>query len=201
MKWFFDMENPVMRALSAVADLIILNLLTLLCSLPVITAGAAIIAMNTVCLRIIRNEDGSMLKDYFRAFGKNLKKGILLWFLILICGALLVLDYFAARAYIQILCPVIAAMGVMVLTLSVYAFGLLARYENSLFGTLKNAVFLSIGFFPRTLVMMVFSLVFWLLSIQFIRFGAPILLMFGLSLPCYVCILLMNPIFLKLENK
>ena len=78
MKWFFDMENPVMRTLSTIADLIILNLLTVLCSLPIITAGTAIIALNTVSLRIIRNEDGSLMKDFFQAFTKNLKKGTLL---------------------------------------------------------------------------------------------------------------------------
>lgn len=201
MKWFFDMENPVMRALSTVADLIILNLLTLLCSLPIVTAGAAIIAMNSVSIRIVRNEDGNLLKDYFHAFAANWKKGTVLWLLTLLCAVLLIADYFAAKAYISLLCPVIAAMGVLALTLAIYAFALLARYENTLGGTLKNAVSLAVGFFPRTLGMVLFTVVFWLLTIQYIRFGAPILLMFGLSLPCYVCVLLMNPIFIKIENK
>lgn len=201
MKWFFDMENPVMRALSTVADLIILNLLTLLCSLPIVTAGAAVVAMNTVSIRIIRNEDGNLLKDYFHAFAANWKRGTVLWLLVLLCAVLLIADYFAAKAYIPVLCPVIAAMGVLALTLAIYAFALLARYENTLGGTLKNAVSLAVGFFPRTLGMILFTVVFWLLTIQYLRFGAPILLMFGLSLPCYVCILLMNPIFIKLENK
>ena len=201
MKWFFHMENPVMSALSVVADLIILNLLTVLFSLPVVTAGAAITAMNTVSLRIIRNEDGSIVKDFFRAFTANLKKGILLWLLVLFCAVLLAADYFAAKAYIPVLCPVIFAMGLLVLTLAIYAFALIARYDNTLPGTLKNAVSLAIGFFPKTLAMIVFTLAFWLLSIQFIRYGAPVLLMFGLSLPGYVCMLLINPIFIKLENK
>ena len=42
MKWFFNMDNPVMRTLSMLADIVILNLLTLFCSLPIITAGAAV---------------------------------------------------------------------------------------------------------------------------------------------------------------
>lgn len=200
MKWFFDMENPVMRTLGVVADLILLNLLTVLCSLPAITAGTAIIAMNSAAIRIIRNEDGGVVKDFFHAFTANLKKGILLWLLVLLCAVLLVLDYFAAMAYIPVLCPAVLAMGLMILTLAIYTFALMARYENTLRGTLKNAVSLAIGFFPKTLAMVVFSLAFWLLSFQFLRYGAPILLMFGLSLPCYVCILLMNPIFTKIEN-
>ena len=45
MKWFFDMNNPVMRTLSTLADIVVLNLLTLLCALPVITGGAALTAL------------------------------------------------------------------------------------------------------------------------------------------------------------
>ena len=44
------MENPVMRALSTTADLIMLNLLTILCCLPVVTVGAALTALNTAAI-------------------------------------------------------------------------------------------------------------------------------------------------------
>ena len=60
MKWFFDMDNPVMRTLSMLADVIVLNLLTLLCSLPIVTAGAAITALNDACIRLVRLEDGEI---------------------------------------------------------------------------------------------------------------------------------------------
>lgn len=201
MKWFFDMDNPVMRTLSVVADLIILNLLTLCCSIPVVTAGAAITAMYDVAIHIIRNEDGSMVKDYFRSFAANFKRSTLLWLLLIAAAALLYFDYLAAAAFVPVLSTVICAMAVMVLVIALYAFALLARYENTLAATLKNAVSLAIGYFPKTLAMAVFFIGFWLLAITFIQYGAPILFMFGLSLPCYVCVLLMNEIFNKLENK
>ena len=95
----------------------------------------------------------------------------------------------------------IAATTLMVFTLSLYTFALLARYENTLFATLKNGAKLAIGYFPKTLGMVVFSLGFWLLTFRFFRYGAPILIMFGLSLPCYVSVLLMNGMFTKLEKK
>ena len=82
-----------------------------------------------------------------------------------------------------------------------YAFAMLARYENTLPRTLKNALLLAVGYFPRTLGMTVFAVGLWLLAIQFLRYGAPTLFLFGLSLPCYVCILLMRGIFAKLENQ
>ena len=112
----------------------------------------------------------------------------------------LIVDYLAAGNAVSILRPVISAIALLVLMLGQYAFAMLARYENTLRGTLKNALLLSIGYFPRTLAMAVFAAALWLLAIQFLRYGAPILFLFGFSLPCYVTILLMQGIFAKLEN-
>lgn len=200
MRWFFDMDNPVMRTLSVVADLIFLNLLTMVCCLPVVTAGAALTALNATVIQILRGEETAPVKDYFRAFRKNFKKGCVMGLLFLVIFPLLYVDYVAAQTFIPVLCPVIAAMALLVLILGLYGFALLARYENTLRGTLKNALLLAVGYFPKTLAMAVFTVALWLLSIQFLRYGAPILFLFGLSLPCYVCILLMQGIFANLEK-
>lgn len=200
MRWFFDMENPVMRTLSVVADLIVLNLLTILCCLPVVTAGAALTALNATVIQILRGEESAPAKDFFRAFRENFKKGSAMGLLFLLFFLMLYVDYLAAQTFIPALCPVIAALALLVLTLGLYAFALLARYENTLWGTLKNALLLAVGYFPKTLGMAVFAVALWLLAVQFLRYGGPILFLFGLSLPCYVCILLMQGIFANLEK-
>lgn len=201
MKWFFDMNNPVMRTLSMIADVVVLNLLTLLCSLPVITAGAAFTALNDACIRFVRNEDGELVRDYFRAFKANFKNATLLWLLFLAAAVILYFDYLAALAYVPQLRAGVAAIALIVLTIAFYAFALLARYENSLRTTLQNAVKLAVGFFPRTLVMLVFAVVFWLACIHWYSFGSLILLLAGLSLPVYLNAVLLSGIFEKLENK
>ena len=200
MRWLFDMENPVMRSLSTVADLIVLNLLTLLCCLPLFTIGAALTALNAAAIKIVRGEETAPVKDYFRDFRQNFKKGTGMGLLFLLVFAVLGADYLAAGRFVPILRPVLAAMALFLMTLGQYAFSLLARYENSIQGTLKNALLLAVGYFPRTLGMAVFAVALWLLSVQFLRYGAPILFLFGLSLPCYVTILLMQTVFHNLEN-
>ena len=65
---FFDMDSPVMRTLNKVADLMWLNILTLVCCLPVITAGASITAMHYVLLKMVRNEESYITKDFFKSF-------------------------------------------------------------------------------------------------------------------------------------
>ncbi len=199
MRQIFDMDNPFMRTLSMVADLLILNVLTMVCSLLVVTAGPALTALYDRTLSMARMEDAYIIKPFFRAFKLNLKKGLLLGLLFLVLAALLYFDYYAAKTFVPALSPVIAGIGVLVLAVLEYAFALLARYENTIWGTLKNAVALAIAYFPRTLAMVVFSLALWLLCWQYLSWGSLVLLICGVSLPAFVNALLLNGVFKKLE--
>ena len=49
----FNLDNPFMLALNKLADLIILNFLTMICCIPVITIGASMTALNYVALKIV----------------------------------------------------------------------------------------------------------------------------------------------------
>lgn len=200
IKKLFSSDNPLMKALSIAADLLILNILTLVLSLPLVTMGAAVTAMNDIVIRIVRGEEGYTVKPYFHAFAANLKKGTFLGLIIIAAGALLYFDYLAAKTYIPIMKAGVIAIGVIVLAVSFYAFALLARYENSFGATLKNALILTIGNFPRTLFMVVCAVAMWVACINFTQFGIPILILFGLSLPCYVNCLFLNGVFRKLEG-
>ena len=200
MKWFFDMDNPVMRTLSRAADLIVLNLLALLCSLPIVTAGAALTALFDQAIRLVRGEDYGVAKGFLRAFRLNFKTATLLWLLFLAAGLVIGLDYAAALTYVPVMRTAILALSLLLLAVLLYAFGLLARYENTVRGTLKNAVSLAVAYFPRTLGMLLFTVGLWLVCVFFFRIGTPILLMFGLSLPAYFCALLLSGVFQRLEN-
>ena len=200
MKKLFDMDNPVMRALSVAADLLILNILTLICSLPIITMGAAFTAMNDVCIRIVRGEEGYIFKGFFRSFASNFKKGTLLGLVLIACALFLYYDYFAALTYIPQMRFGILAMAVILFAVCQYAFALLARYENTFGAMLKNAAALTVGYFPSTLIMVVFAVALWLLSLRFPQVGGPVLIMFGFSVPCYINALLLKGVFNKLDE-
>lgn len=200
MKRLFDMDNPLMQALGILADLMVLNLLTIVCSLPVLTAGAALTALNATANRILRGEEHSVTGDYFRSFRENFSKGVGMGMLFTLVMLVLLADFWAATQWMPVLRPVFAALALLTLMLGQYAFALLARYENTLLETLKNACLLAVGYFPRTLAMAVFAAALWLLSVQFLRYGAPILFLFGLSLPCYVTLLLLQSVFSQLDH-
>lgn len=197
----FDMDNPLMRALGGICDLLVLNLLTVLCALPVVTAGAAFTALYDVLLRIVRREDDGVVRGFFRAFRSNLKKGSALGLIFLLAFAVLLVDYNLADAFAPMLRVAVVAAALIVCATALYAFALLARYENTLLQTLKNAATLSVAFFPRTLGLLVFTVALWLLCLHFFTIALPVLLMFGLSLPAYIGALLFDPMFQNLEHK
>ena len=200
MKKIFSMDNPLMKALSIAADLLVLNLLTVVLSIPVITMGPAIIAMNEIIIHIVRGEEGYTVQPYFKAFKANFKKGVLMSLILAAAGAILYFDYLAALAYIPMMKAGIIAIGIIILAISFYAFALLARYENTFRGTLKNAALLAVGNFPKTLFMTVCAVGLWIVCIHFYQFGIPILILLGLSLPCYVNILLINSVFRQMDG-
>ena len=200
LKKIFDFDNPFMQALSTAGDLIILNMLTLLCCLPVVTAGAAWTALHDVIYKMVLQEETYPAKMFFKSFRLNLKRGIITGLIFIGLAVLVYLNYLAASATLPTLRYVSLALGLLLLAIGNYAFALTARFENTLKETLKNAGKLAVGWFPRTLGMVVFQAAVYIGCIHFYNIGVPLLFLFGFSIPCYVCALLYRPIFKKLEE-
>ena len=62
-----------MSFLSKLADLMILNVITLICCVPIVTVGASLSSMYYVLLRLRQEETSFVTKDFFHAFRQNLK--------------------------------------------------------------------------------------------------------------------------------
>ena len=85
---FLKPDSPVMNFLSILADLIILNLLFIICSLPIVTFGAAYSAKYYVAMKIMRGEDTGTIIPFFKAFGRNFKQATVSWMIMLLAIAL-----------------------------------------------------------------------------------------------------------------
>ena len=86
-------DNPVIRILNRCTDLVVLNLLFLLCCIPVVTIGAALAAMISVTLRSVRYGDGYVVQHFFKAFRENFRRSTMVWLGAMLFGGLLVLDF------------------------------------------------------------------------------------------------------------
>ena len=94
MNQLFNIDNPVMQFISKIFDLVILNLIFILFSIPVITMGASLCGMYYVSLKIVRGEDPYIWKNFFKAFRQNFKQGTLVWILLLLIFAFLGTDFY-----------------------------------------------------------------------------------------------------------
>ena len=84
---FLNIDSPFMQFMNKVADLMILNLLTIVCMIPIITTGAALTAMHYQVLKIVRDEECYIVKGYFKAFRENFKQSTAIWLIMLVIGA------------------------------------------------------------------------------------------------------------------
>ncbi len=200
----FDLDSPLMNVLNKMADLMWLNILTMICCIPIITAGAAFTSMHYVALKIVRNEESYITKAFFKSFKTNFRQATLIWLMILLVAAILGGDYYiitkSGIQFSQVLVVLIMAAGVLVICTALYVFPVLAKFDNTIMGTIRNAFIMSILQLPKTVVMFVmafFPLIIYLVSLRLI----PIIFLFGFSLPAYASAMLYNKFFQKLEDQ
>jgi len=198
----FNLDNPVWNFMGKVADLVILNILAIICSIPVFTIGASWTALYFVTIRMVRKEEGYVIKDFFRSFKENFKQATIIWLLVLVVAAVFTGDILIYNMMPdkvpQIIIVVVVALGFLALSTVVYVFPLLARFENTTKNTIKNAFLLSIVNIPQTvtaIILMVLPVVLTLFVLELF----PIIIMVGVSLPAFLTSLMLVRIFRKLE--
>ena len=76
----------------AMADLLLLNFLTLFCSLPIITVGPALCGLYTVTLKIARDEPVETIRMFFAALKKNFFQGLILGSIAVFAAIVIVVD-------------------------------------------------------------------------------------------------------------
>lgn len=186
----FSVDGGIYKFMTSLATIFKVNMLWLLCSLPIVTIGAATIAAYDVTLKMVDDEEGYVASQFFKAFKANLKKGIPLGMLNLVCIYIAWLDFslFEQLKDNPMILLVMGILAVAVFTLGfLYAYPLQARYENTIFRTLENSFNISIRYFGRTvfllfIVLIEVIIIFWNLTTIFV--GAligPACIMFTIS--------------------
>lgn len=89
---FFNPDSRVMCALSRLADLMLLNLAVLVCSLPVLTIGASAAALFAAVRDLINERGGSILRAYFVHWRREARRATLLFLPFLLPFAVILFD-------------------------------------------------------------------------------------------------------------
>lgn len=152
-------DSPVMDFISTTADLIILDLLFIICSIPVVTFGAAYSAKYYVAMKKVRGEETGTIIPFFKAFKRNFKQSTIVWAVMLAAYALIGLDWqwvlYNGWANTPLIYKIgVIAFSVIALLITLAVFPVIARYEMKTTEVFKAALILIvIRFIPLVLIL------------------------------------------------
>lgn len=187
---FFSIDSPFYRFMQRLWDVCKLNLIWLLFSLPVITIGGSTIAAFSVTLKMTEEREGDIIRDFIKGFKENWKQGIPMSVLMFVCPLAVWYDFQLFNNMTENALPflIVGMFAAYIFTLSlVYAFALLARYENTVINCLMNSFRLSMKYFGRTLILiavLVVEFVIWFWNYTTIFVGlliGPVCVMYTIS--------------------
>ena len=154
----FSVDSPLYRFLNRLLDILKLNFLWILGSIPIFTIGVSTTAAMSVALKLADDEEGYIAKSYFEAYKAIFKQGVPMGLIFLIAWYAVYLDFqlFGAVKNNPVILLIIGMVSVfLVIIAMIYAFPLLARYENTVIRTIQNSMDISRKYFGKTLILVI----------------------------------------------
>lgn len=184
---FLSLNNPIGRAVGKAFDLAVLNVLFIVTCIPVFTIGTAVTSLYQVMLKLVKDEEGSIVKGYFGAFKENFKKATLCFIPISMVFAVLLWNlYWYAMGYLDSLTMKIAIIAGLVLLgmIAEIVFVWQARFINSIREIWHNAIYFVLRYFFVHLMFMAITLG-WLYIMIFVPGFWIVGIGFAFSLPAF----------------
>lgn len=173
---FFSVESPIYKFMQSLWDILKLNFMWIIFCIPIVTIGGSTIAAFSVLLRMSEDQEGNVIKDFWKAFKENWKQGILIGLLPPICFEAVFLDFQLYNAVengvLGILIVGCFSAYIFIFCL-IYVFPLLARYDNTVINSIKNSFRIGMKFFGRTFLLLVIIavevlIIFWNPTTKFV---------------------------------
>ena len=151
-------DSPVMDFLRTVTNLVIVNILFIICSIPVITFGAAYSAKYYVAMKVIRGEGTGVFIPFFKAFKRNFKQATAVWIIMLVAIFLIIFDWrwityngWSNTEFVYKFFVIFFSFAVLLMSMAI--FPTIARYDMKTSELFKAAfIFIIIKFIPLVLI-------------------------------------------------
>ena len=203
----FSLDNGIMRFFSRVYDIVILNIMFIICCIPVVTFGASVTAMYSVTLKMARNEESHIVRGFLKAFKENLKQGAIMGIIAIIIVAFIILDLKIIGMIgdnklniIKVLCYAVAIWAYIIF---LYAFPILSRFSLTIKQVFKNSFIISIVNIKWTILLILLNIPFVLMLLYSgvaMMLLFTILIIFGFSTMALIQSFIFRNIFDKYEE-
>lgn len=206
MNSLFNLENPFMQFLFRVSDLIILNLIFMLSCIPVVTIGASISALHSVCLKIVRGQESYMWQGFWKAFRQNFKQGTVLWIISIMIFFVIHMDFTILNAgdhplfgYVKV---ALGSVTAILFSMFIYVFPIISHFKCTIRQAIKNSLFMTIGHLPFSILLVVmYGLIFFLatLNVKMLALVIAVATICGFSVVTLTACIIFDRIFKKYE--
>jgi len=187
----FNYDGPFLSTMSRMADLFWLNILFVVCCIPIFTIGAASTALYYVTLKMVKDEESYITKAFFKSFKDNFKQATAIWLIFVVIITIMISDLFIINGgtFVNITMNgniskvVLVAVGIIAIVVSfvmTYVFAILAQFDNTVKNTIKNSFLISVRHLPYTVLMIVITLIPLVLIYFDFRFLLLVVIMFSL---------------------
>ena len=208
----FNYDNPVWRFIGKLGDLILLNLLWTVCSIPVITIGASTTAVYYVTLKMVRDENDSTVRSFFHSFKDNFKQATAIWAIFLAVGLILAFDiwfFVTGQAPVpgiagNLMTAISGGMAILYLFTYIYVFPIQARFYNPVKYTIRNAFIMLIRHLFQTVGIVCMDILIVIGAIASLFYMPQIFalfILFGMPLMAFANSYLFVPIFKRYSPK
>lgn len=196
-------DTPAAKLWRLLADLMIVNLLSLICSFGIITIGASLTAMYAVLFHRERNEGNvAIVKTFFKSFVSNFWKATLLELIVVLLAVIASGDYWYAinmeqpvRTLFTVVAVMVAAIGAILFLMS---FPQLASFTNTLKGYLKNSFLLTFAAPWAMLAALAAWVIPWVLAFTvedlLVELGV-LYLLWGFAFPAWVSVKVLDKLY------
>lgn len=184
---FFDFEGPFFQAFEKIADIIILNIIFIICCLPVITIGASLTALSCITQKMARKEEGYIVRGFFSSFKRNFIQATVIWIILMIFGGVLYVDVRVISGTLSgvaftMFTAFILLSGIVYLFVFMYVFPVLAKFDNTVINTMRNALILSFRCLPWTFLLILLTAVPLIAGYFYMQIAIPVYIFAGFSL-------------------
>lgn len=189
-----SIENPFFEFMGKIGDIMIINLLFLLCSVPVITIGASVSAMYKAFGEMEEETYISPFKSFKNAFLSSFKKSIPAWLLSLVTGLILVFDLMfvtkaPANIFWHITGMVTGCLMFLWLLIICWLFPAALFKEGTLKDMVKRSMFLAVRNFLYTFLMVLLDLIpviCFILGDYYAALVAPVYFIIGFGITALI---------------
>ncbi len=143
---FLSYEGPIIQFIVKTVNLFLIYFISFVCSIPLVTIGAALSARYYTTVRVLEDKEHSVFKPFFTCFIKNFKQATKIWLIQAMIMAVIILDwiYVYRVGCNRIYWFMLLLVSFIYVSVNMNIFSLQSHYEMSIGALYKTAMLMTV---------------------------------------------------------